>query len=223
MKCVQSYVVALAVAAMIHGAAMAGTIVPGDITNGAASYTTPDGLATLNPFTAGGTPHTIGLGGCCIGVTGGSSTAGVDDGDGDPMTTGDRESLDLVLAAGVSLTEFGLAWTRADGPELTDGVAISGFLSNPGAAVASAAAGDGVSVSYDAGTLYVNHPWRAGNVSTITLGNASASTGQTLTMSVNDSDQGTPQGVYNSITYTPEPTTFALSGLAMLCLLARRK
>lgn len=223
MKRFHVFWVALVAIALIQSGAGAGTIVPGDITNGAASYTTPDGLVTLNPFTAGGTPHTIGLGGCCIGVTGGSSTAGVDDGDGDPATTADRESLDVVLAAGVSMTEFGLAWTRADGPEATDGVAISGFLSNPNAAVDGTAAGDGVSVSYDAGTLYVNHPWRAGAVSTITLNTPTASLGQTLSMSVNDSDQGTPQGVFNSITYTPEPSTLMLGSLAMLCMAARRK
>lgn len=203
----------------------AASIVPGDLTSGDSSFTTADTKVTLNPFAAGGAAGTIGASGCCFGVTGGTNNVAVTDGDGDPLTTADRENLDIVLAADTYLTDLNFLFTRSNGPESDDGIEISGFLANPGASLDAGALGDGVTTSYSGGTVYVNHPWRGGNVTTVSFSNSLASFGQTITLGANDSDETAPQAALNAIGYqvVPEPTSLVLGGFAMFCLTIRRK
>lgn len=225
MKRVQFFLVALVVVAFSEIKSEAASIVSADLTSGDATYTTPDGKVTLNPMAVGGVPGTLGVAPCCFGVTGGTNNVAVTDGDGDPLTSADRENLDIVLAGDAYLTDLNFLFTRANGPNLNDGIEISGFSANPGATLDAGAIGDGASTSYSAGTVYVNHPWRGGNITTVTFSNSLASLGQTITLGANDSDETAPQAALNSIGYqaVPEPTTLMLGSLAMLCMAARRK
>lgn len=203
----------------------AASIAPGDLTDGDATYTTPDGKVTLTPFAAGGGAGTLGVAGCCFGVTGGTNNVAVTDGDGDPLTTADREALDIALAADAYLTDLNFIFTRANGPNADDGIEISGFSANPGASLDAGAAGDGVTTTYSSGTLYVNHGWRGGNVTTVSFSNSLASFGQTITIGANDSDETASQAALNGIGYQaiPEPTTFLLAGVALVALAGGRK
>ncbi|RIK84338.1 MAG: hypothetical protein DCC67_05015 [Planctomycetota bacterium] len=195
------------------------------ITAGAVSYTTADAKVTLTPFAAGGGAGAFGpTSGCCIGVNGGTNNGGVDDADGKPDTAGDRERLDITLSANVWLNEIGFIFTRANGPLPTDGIVISGFLSDPAATLDPAAASAGVTSTYDSGTLYVNHGWRGGAVSVVSFANAGASLGRTLSIAVNDSNEASAQAVVNQLSYTvvPEPSAFVMAGIGALVLGARR-
>src|SRR5687768_16387716 len=85
---------ALTFAALTSAAsrADAATINHANITGGASSFTSADGKLTLTPFAAGGGAVVFGpTSGCCMGVNGGANNGGVDDIDGSPITTGDRE------------------------------------------------------------------------------------------------------------------------------------
>ena len=220
---------ALLAALLVVGSATrcveAAAIVPGDLTNGDATYTTPDGKVTLTPFAAGGGAGTLGVAGCCFGVTGGTNNVAVTDGDGDPLTAADREVLDIALAADTYLADLNFIFTRANGPDADDGIEISGFLANPGASLDAGATGDGVTTSYSAGTLYVNHGWRGGNVTTVSFSNSLASFGQTITIGANDSDETAPQAALNGIGYQaiPEPASCFLAGVALTAFAAQRR
>lgn len=205
--------------------AKAETIDHTSITAGASSFTTGDAKVTLTPLAAGGGAGVFGAtSGCCIGVSGGTNGSGVDDADGNPATAGDRERLDVTLSADVWLNEMGFIFTRANGPLATDGIAISGFLSDPGATLDASAASAGVTAAYDSGTLYVNHGWRGGAVSVVSFANSAASLGQTLSIAANDSDEPGPQVVVNRLSYTvvPEPSTIAVAAVAAALVGARQ-
>jgi hypothetical protein len=195
--------------------------ITGADTVGLNTYTTMDGLVTLNPFAAGLTPGTFNANPAFIGVAGGSNANGVDDGDGDASTTADRESLEMLFDPTVGLSQITFRFTRADGPLPTDGVQISGFNFNPGAVFSG---GTG-SVSYDSGSVFINHPWNGGTTTTVDFSSVSASFGQTLTLTANDSDEAGPQTVINSISYAavPEPSTLALLGLGLGAFVLRRQ
>ena len=197
--------------------ALAGSISAADV-SGLSSYTTPDGKVTLSPFAAGGAPGQFGPdNSCCIGVAGGSNANGVDDLDGDPATTGDRERLDIALAVDTGLSSVDLIFTRANGPALNDGVVIEGFLSDPQATVDAMAASSGVTATFDNGSVYINHLWRGGAVTNVVFDDLSASLGQTLSVGANDSDEATPQAVFNQFSYNviPEPSALMLVGGAL--------
>lgn len=197
-----------------------------NITAGASTYTSPDAKITLTPFATGGGAGVFGAtSGCCIGVEGGANNSAIGDADGNPLTVGDREWINVALAGDATLTDIGFIFTRAGGPLATDGIAISGFVSNPMASLDAAAAAAGVTTTFDAGTLYVNHGWRGGAVSMVSFANSSASLGQTLTIGANDSSEAAPQVVINALSYAvvPEPTSLALAGMAAAFIIKRRK
>jgi hypothetical protein len=201
------------IGAMGLATAHADIIIGTDTTN-QTTFTTSDGLVTLNPFASGLVPGTFGANASFIGIAGGSNANGVDDGDGDPLTTFDREALEIVLDATVGLSQITFQFTRVNGPLPTDGVQISGFTSDPGV---SFSGGTG-SVSYDgSGSVFVNHPWNGATVTTVDFSSLGASAGQTLTLAANDSDEAGPQAVIGSISYQviPEPSTLALVGLGL--------
>lgn len=206
--------------------AQAVTISHNDITGGSSSFTSADGKLTLTPYAAGGGPGVFGAtSGCCIGVSGGANSAGIDDLDGSPVTTNDRESMDIALASDAVLSSIGFIFTRANGPLPTDGIVISGFASDPGVTLDPAAAAAGVAATYNSGTVYVNHGWRGGAVSMVSFANAAASRGLTLSLEANDSDEVRPQVVVNNLSYVavPEPGSLLLAGLAAVCLARRSR
>lgn len=204
----------------------AATISHTNITGGSSSFTSADGKLTLTPLAAGGGAGVFGAtSGCCIGVNGGANSGGVDDIDGSPITTNDRERMDIGLASDAVLTSIGFIFTRANGPLPTDGIVISGFSTNPGASLDSAAATAGITATYNSGTVYVNHGWRGGAVSVVSFANATASRGQLLSIESNDSNEMNPQVVVNNLSYAvvPEPSTLLLAGLAMVFVTRRKK
>jgi hypothetical protein len=189
------------------------TISHTNITAGSSSFTSADGKLTLTPFAAGGGAGTFGAtSSCCIGVAGGTNGSGIDDVDGSPLTTADRERMDISLASDAVIDSIGFIFTRADGPSSTDGIVISGFASNPLATVNPAS----VPATYANGTLYINHGWRGGAVTTVSFAKIGATVGQTLSIASNDSTQAAPQVVINNLSYSvvPEPSTMMLAGLA---------
>lgn len=149
----------------------------------------------------------------------------------DPDTTadnGDDETLQLAFSATSGLT--GLSWdfARADGPLATDGIRITGFLSDPTVGIATPLTGPGTSgLTYSAGTLQFQLSGAAFSQTdgVLTLDGA-ASAGQTLTILVNDSTQAGAQLPITSISYNnevPEPGSLALLGLGGLLIVRRRR
>jgi hypothetical protein len=202
--------------------AQSATISHTNITAGTSSFTSADANLTLAPYAAGGGAGTFGsTSGCCIGVSGGTNGSGIDDVDGNPLTTADRERMDISLASDAVLDNIGFIFTRADGPLPTDGIVISGFASNPLATVDPAS----VPATYANGSLYINHGWRGGAVTTVSFANIGATVGRTLSIEVNDSNQGGPQVVINNLNYSivPEPSTLLLGALASLLTFGRKR
>lgn len=201
------------------------TINHANITAGASVYASADGKITLTPFATGGGAGVFGsTSGCCIGVQGGANNSAIGDADGSPLTVGDREWINVALASDAALTDIGFIFTRANGPLATDGIVISGFASNPMAALDPAAAAAGVTATFDAGSLYVKHGWRGGAVSMVSFANSAASLGQTLVIGSNDSGEPAPQVVINTLSYAvvPEPASLALASLAAAFIIRRR-
>jgi len=209
--------------------ANADTIFATDIANGSSSYTTSGGEVTLTPFAAGGGAGTFGAvdgGTQFFGVAGGANANAIDDADGDPLTTGDRESMGIQFDSLNYLSEITFIWTRANGDQPSDGIVISGFLSDPGATEDHA----GGSVTWDSasGSVFFNYNWQGSTLGTISFANAGASLGQTLSISTNDSGastEGAPQAAINQIGFNavPEPSSMAIIGLTFVGFLASRK
>ena len=197
--------------------AQAATITAPDITSGSSSYTTGDGLVTLTPYSAVTGAGTVGTLGAGVNFFGVGADNKIQDVDGDPATTGDREAIDIGLAGTVSVSGISFRWSRAAGAS-PDGIVISGFLSDPGATTSS-----GVGITYSSGSLFLNYGWDAGTIRSFDFSNPAASLGQTLRVSVNDVDNAGPQASVNTISYIPEPTVALLGGLGLLGLLRRRR
>lgn len=215
-----------------HSQTNASSITGSDITNGASSHTTTDGLVTLTP-TSGGSASTIGSNGCCFGVGNDS----VNDSDGDPTTTGDQESMVISLDASAVLNSLSFIFTRATtelssgnpvGP-LDDGIRISGFASDPGVFYFSednpAGTLNNISevegVSFSGDTLNIDHAWRGGAITVFEFANPASTLGQTLTLTVADRDESNPQANFRTISYSqvPEPTSLALTSFAFIATL----
>jgi hypothetical protein len=214
--------IALALVSIGLSSPRADIILPTDPA-GINTYTTADGLVTLNAY-ATVDPLVEGVfSPDFIGVLGGNN--GVNDDDGDPATGNDREAIDIILDPTVGLIQIQFQWTRADGPLPTDGVQISGFVADPGVALSG---GSGTATaSFDAGlgSIFINHPWDGGNITTVDFSNLAASAGQTLRIGTNDSTETGPQAPMTSISYAiiPEPSTLALLGIGAGLMRIRRR
>lgn len=193
-----------------------------DVIDGTSTFTTDDGYVTLNAI-ANDAPGTFGGGAGRIGITGGNSNGGINDDDGNPATTNDRQLLEIVLDSPHTMLRT-ITWdfSRADGPGLLDGVAISGFASDPGAVGPRL-----TDVRYDdgTGTLFfeILNANFGGDDLAVWFTNPHATLGQTLTIGANDSDQPNAQFAIVSLGYSV-PTPAALpAGLAMMLTIAARR
>lgn len=168
------------------------SVAPGvDVLDGDGNFSTTG--ITLNPFGADGNAGLLGVGGtCCLGVSGGSNGAAVDNADG-VLGGGDDERLEIIMDTGYGLTGIDFTFTRANP------ISITGFTSNPLATSSIA----NIIPTYIAGTgtLEIAHPWQGGNVSEITFGNPGASSGQTLNLTTLDAGQTLPQAAINLIEF----------------------
>lgn len=193
------------------------------------------GVTTTSSFTNGDVTLTPLVGGAAATFNSNAARLGTDpagtsnaNGFADPdQTAGNANDETLMIGFGPTVGLTGLSWdfARADGPLATDGIRISGFLSDPGATLT----GPGTSpATYSAGVLTFELS-SAAFVNTdgfLTLSDPAASAGQTLNLSVNDSTQAGALFPITSFSYenaVPEPSSAILSGLAGLLLLRRRR
>jgi len=200
------------------------TLSPADINGGdttTASYS--DAYVTLTPL-KGGSPDTFNADADRLGIDGyvTNNAAFGGNGTGSYNTTFgdfDDESLRFDFAPGAGLLQISWDFARADGPLTTDGVQISGFLSDPGAVLTGEVptAVDSSSVSYSAGTINLQLSGADfGNPDGfLTFSNPAASYGQTLLLTVADSTQTGGQFPITSISVSavPEPGSLAMLGL----------
>lgn len=194
------------------------------------------GVTTTSSFTNGDVTLTPLVGGAAATFNSNEARLGTDpagtsnaNGFADPdQIAGNANDETLMIGFGPTVGLTGLSWdfARADGPLATDGIRISGFLSDPGATIT----GPGTSgASYSAGVLTFELSGAA-FVNTdgfLTLSDPAASAGQTLNLSVNDSTQAGALFPITSFSYEnaviPEPSSVALVGLAGLAFLRRRR
>ena len=217
LKFINTIVLLLGVAFFCNNASHAETVEVTDLTDGASTFTSSDGLVTLTPFALDGSVGAFGATGPDFFGIQGDNNGAIDE-----VTTGgvvEREQLDVSFDSSVFMTGINFRWTRVDGPLATDGIELSGFVNDP---MATVVAGTGLSATYDSGSLFIQHAWNGGNISEVTFANASASLGQTISITSNDSDQGDGQAAINLISYeaVPEPaaaTCLALLGLGAFC------
>jgi hypothetical protein len=193
---------ALILAGMTVGlTSQAGTVLPANITNNfAPTYTTADGLLTMEAFSdsASTVPLNLGKGGNYIGVGNASALSGTD-------------TMQLQFAPGVGLTGFGTVWTRAV-------ITVSGFVSDPGLNVGSDP--NVISKSYSSGIMTLDLNWDGGTIYDFTLSNPDASAGQLLTISLDYATS--PQVAFSELDYgpVPEPSVAALGLLGGLAAFA---
>jgi hypothetical protein len=138
-----------------------GPDIPSNVTS---TYTTSDGLLTLNAYsdTPGTVPANLYENVDWFGVAGGANTEAVDG----------TESLNLQFSGGAGLAGLGTRYTSGQ-------VVISGFASDPGFNDPSGLA---TGVSYSTGTLsYTFNQYRPPEL-VVTFANLAASAGRTLSM-----------------------------------------
>lgn len=221
MKFAKTKLLLLACALFCSNAANAQTIEVGDLTDGASSFTTTDGLVSLTPFALDGSTGAFGATGVDF-----YGIQGDNDGAIDEVTTGgvvERERLDVAFSPIAFMAGINFRWTRSDGPLDTDGIELSGFASDP---MATVVAGTGISTTYDSGSLFIQHPWNGGDISSVTFANSNASLGQVISITSNDSDQGNGQTAINLISYSAVPEPAAATCLTLIGLgtfIRRRK
>lgn len=123
----------------------------------------------------------------------------INDVDGDPTTTDDRESMEIELASGVSLTEVSFAFTRVN-PAL-----FTGFGADPLATLSSNP--NGARLAYDdaTDTLALYQSGFNGNATVISFNNPAATDGQAITVTIGDYLSAGPQFAFDRITYDPNP------------------
>jgi hypothetical protein len=226
MRKIATFIAATGVAVAVSASpVMAGVINGVDVSDGQSSFSPTIGAVTLSA-SRGGSTSTLGSGGGVLGVTGGKGANKVDDTDGVPGGS-DQEVLHMSFDSTYGLANISFKWTRADGG---GAIRISGFSSNPGAAVTKDPGANDISASYDNddNELSIVHPWQGPNVSIVSLSNLSASKGQTLDLSVDQTDlepnQGGPQAAVLGIDYAvPEPASLAMLGFGGTLVLGRRR
>jgi hypothetical protein len=158
-----------------------------------------------------------------LGVAGGANANSIDDADG-IFGGADQERLRLTLDSGYGLSQLSWQYSRADGPLATDGVSISGFLSDPGASFTGGLSTN--APTYSGGVLNFQPVWTGATLQTVSFANLIASDGAILEIVVADSTQGNAQFTATEfqLAVVPEPSTFALLGLGAAGLfLARRR
>lgn len=160
-----------------------------------------DGSITITPFDESGVVTGFGPAGVYFGPISGSNENAINDVDGDPLTTDDRDSLGIELASGVSLTEIQFGFSRANP------ITLSGFGSDPEAYFINNP-NSNATLAYDPslGTLAIFHNFFGGNDTIIGFGNGAASDGQSLLAEVTDFNQAGPQLAFSGITYDPNPS-----------------
>jgi hypothetical protein len=165
-----------------------GPAVPNNVTS---TYTTADGLLTLNAYsdTPGTQAANLYENVDWFGIAGGANTEAIDG----------TESLNLLFSGAAGLAGFGTRYTSGQ-------VIISGFASDPGFSDPSGLA---TGVSYSAGTLsYTFNQYRAPEL-VVTFTNLSASTGQTISMHT-DGNPGS-QIALTRINYALSPVTLSIT------------
>lgn len=223
-------VLTVGIGAAAHAASI--NLTPADINGGdtnTASFS--DGSITLTPFVHDGTAFvqdTFNGNAARLGIDNnplGTNNNGFTDGDLIVGNAGD-EALELAFAAGVGLSKVSYDFSRADGPGSNDGVVFTGFTANPV-----------VDFSVDNPNLFavwngvdsvrVNIPGSlfSGALVDINFNNPSASDGQTIFMTVNDTTQAGAQLAIRGISYAtiPEPSALALGSVVIGLVASRRK
>jgi hypothetical protein len=207
MKALRTFLITLATLGLgLTG--QAASILPPMIPNNVSpTFTTGDGLFTINGFSdststiptnlrTGGSPSYFGV----------EASGALDN----------TDTMKLQFGPGVGFTGFGDIWTRAV-------ITISGFVSNPGLTPVGSPAGI-LSSGYSAGVLTLSLDWNGGTPRDFTLSDPGASAGQTLALSL---DYATaPQWAITHLDYTvvPEPGSVALLALGgVTALLAARR
>ena len=204
-------------------------LTPADINGGVtttASYT--DAFVTLTP-TVGGVASTFNADAVRLGIDGEGTNNNAFGGGGAGYNTtfgdADDEALILAFQPGAGFAGFSYDFARADGTAATDGFQISGFTANPNAVATGTAP---ASISYASGVLTIQQTTFANADTFLTL-DPTASNGQTLTLTVADSDQAGAQlpilGISydNAVVAVPEPTSLAVLAMGMIGLVARRR
>ncbi len=167
------------------------TVIGPDVANYLSTYTSPDGLLTLNAFSdiAGTTPAYFYGNADWLGIYGGNNNQGVDG----------TESVQLQFSRTVGLSKIGTRYNSGT-------VVISGFSGNPGFADPS---GTATGVSYAAGSLSYtfNAPFSPEHV--VVFNNLGASMGQTLMLHTD----GNPSSQFSltRINYATAPATLNIA------------
>lgn len=190
------FVVATVLACVTTGVATAQpvTIVGTDVGDVVGAFS--DGSITITPFDENGGVSGFGAPGRFFGSISGSNAAGINDADGDPTTTDDRDTVQVELASGSALRDIGFAFSRANP------ILISGFAADPLASLTSNPNNNG-RLAYDdsTGTLGIFYNVFNGTQALVEFGNAAATDGQTLLFEVSDFHQANPQLALDQITY----------------------